>query len=41
MDLPVRYGLLISLRTAATDVDLYTPIAVELSVPIEAAMIEV
>lgn len=41
MDLPVRYALLISLRTAATDVDLYTPIAIELSIPIEAAVIEV
>lgn len=41
MDLPVRYSLLVSLRTAAAEVDLYTPIAVELSIPVEAAVIEV
>lgn len=33
-DLPVRYGLLLSLRTADQDVDLYTPIANQLQVPI-------
>jgi len=41
VDLPIRYGLLVSLRTAATGVDLYAPIAVELGVPVEAVAIEV
>jgi hypothetical protein len=31
IDLPLRYSLIVSLRTAAEDVDLYTPIAVRLS----------
>ena len=33
-DLPIRYALLVSLRTAEQDVDLYTPIANLLSIPI-------
>ena len=33
VDLPVRYALLVSLRTAAENVDLYEPIAVELGIP--------
>ena len=41
VDLPIRYALLISLRTRAESVDLYTPIATDLEVPIEAAAIEV
>jgi hypothetical protein len=41
MDLPVRYALIVSLRTDAADVDLYTPIAVELDVPVEAATVAV
>jgi hypothetical protein len=41
IDRPVRYGLLISLRTQEQGIDLYTPIAVELSVPVEAAAIEI
>ena len=40
LDLPVRYALLVSLRTAETGVDLYTPIAVELGVPVEEIAIE-
>jgi hypothetical protein len=34
-DLPVRYALILSLRTAEQGVDLYTPIATQLRVPIE------
>jgi hypothetical protein len=34
LDLPVRYSLLISLATPSQGVDLYTPIATELRVPI-------
>ena len=41
VDLPVRYGLLVSLRTAAQGVDLYEPIAVELGIPTEVAVIEI
>jgi hypothetical protein len=33
-DLPLRYSLIVSLRTAALDVDLYTPITVQLRVPV-------
>lgn len=33
-NLPVRYALLLSLRTAEQDVDLYTPIANQLRVPV-------
>ena len=39
--LPVRYALLVSLRTRAEGIDLYTPIATEIGVPIEAALIEI
>lgn len=41
VELPVRYALLISLRTRAESVDLYTPIATSLAVPVEHAVIEV
>ena len=34
MDQPVRYSLIISLKTHEQSLDLYTPIATELSVPI-------
>ena len=34
VDVPVRYSLLLSLQTAEQDVDLYTPIANQLDVPI-------
>ena len=40
VDLPVRYALLVSLRTEAQGVDLYEPIAVELGVPTEAIAME-
>jgi hypothetical protein len=40
-NLPVRYGLLVSLRTPAADVDLYTPVAVELKVPVTEVAIEI
>jgi hypothetical protein len=33
--MPVRYALVVSLKTAATDVDLYTPVANLLHIPIE------
>ncbi|KFU78454.1 Subtilase family protein [Amycolatopsis lurida] len=33
-DLPLRYSLIVSLRTPLQDVDLYTPIATELTTPI-------
>ncbi|MGW0159277.1 S8 family peptidase [Mycobacterium sp. NPDC003323] len=33
-DIPVRYALILSLRTAEQGVDLYTPIATQLAVPI-------
>ena len=35
LDLPVRYSLVVSLRTSQEGVDLYTPIANELRIPIE------
>jgi hypothetical protein len=41
MDLPVRYSLVVSLRTRQEHVDLYTPVAVELDVPIESAIVEI
>jgi len=37
-DLPLRYSLIVSLRTARVDIDLYTPIAVQLAVAVEAAI---
>ena len=36
-DLPIRYALLVSLRTGGQDVDLYTPIAVSLQLPVQTA----
>jgi hypothetical protein len=33
-DLPVRYALIVSLKTRETDVDLWTPVATELGLPI-------
>jgi len=41
IDLTVRYALLVSLKTQTADVDLYTPIATSLSIPTEAAVIEI
>jgi len=41
IDLPVRYALIVSLRTKAEDVDIYTPIATALSIPTDAIAIEV
>lgn len=41
IDLPVRYALIVSLRTRAQDVDIYTPIAAALSIPAEAVAIEI
>jgi len=39
VNLLVRYALLVSLGTQETGVDLYTPIAVELDLPVEAAIL--
>jgi hypothetical protein len=36
--MPVRYALIVSLKTAEQGVDLYTPIAVELDVPVQTAI---
>ena len=33
-DLPVRYSLVLSLQTQEQDVDLYTPIATQLQIPV-------
>jgi len=41
IELPVRYALIVSLRTQAPEVDIYTPLATALSVPVEAVAIEV
>lgn len=41
IELPVRYALLVSLRTNAEDVDIYTPISTALSIPTEAVAIEI
>ena len=38
IELPVRYALIVSLRTPEQNIDLYSPIAVELQVPIETAI---
>ncbi|MEJ7787252.1 MAG: S8 family peptidase, partial [Solirubrobacteraceae bacterium] len=38
VDTPVRYALIVSLRTDQQGVDLYTPIAVQLQLPIETAV---
>lgn len=35
VDLPIRYSLAVSLRTDATDVDVYTPVANLLQIPVE------
>ena len=35
IDRPVRYSLVVSLKTDATNVDLYTPVANLLRVPVE------
>ena len=34
-DLPVRYGLLLSLRSREQGVDLYAPIAAQIALPVE------
>jgi len=39
INLPVRYSLIVSLKTEAADVDLYTPVANLLRVPVEIAAI--
>jgi len=39
IDLPVRYSLVVSLRTDEQDVDLYTPVRVQLALPIEEAIV--
>jgi hypothetical protein len=39
VDLPVRYSLIVSLRTQEQGVDLYTPVRVQLELPIEAAVL--
>lgn len=39
VDLPIRYSLIVSLRTEEQDVDLYTPIRVQLELPVEAAVV--
>ena len=36
--MPVRYALIVSLKTAEQGVDLYTPIALEMEVPVETAI---
>lgn len=41
VELPVRYALIVSLRTEAEDVDIYTPIATTLAIPTEAVTIEI
>lgn len=40
VDLPVRYALIVSLRTKDEDVDIYTPVATALGVPVEAVAVE-
>lgn len=40
-DLPIRYSLIVSLRTEAQGVDLYSPVAVQLELPVESAVITV
>ncbi|MDZ7677698.1 MAG: hypothetical protein U5K29_04005 [Acidimicrobiales bacterium] len=41
IELPVRYALIVSLRTKAEDVDIYSPIATALSIPTDAVAIEI
>ena len=38
-DFPIRYALLVSLRTPAQNIDLYAPIATMISVPVEAVAV--
>ncbi len=38
VDTPVRYALIVSLRAPRTEIDLYSPIAIELDVPIGTAV---
>lgn len=38
IDMPVRYALIVSLKTAEQGVDLYTPIAIEMAVPVRTAI---
>ena len=40
-DLSVRYALLVSLRTPMQDVDIYTPIATSIGVPVEGIAVEI
>jgi hypothetical protein len=40
-DLPVRYSLIVSLRTEEQGVDLYSPVAVQLELPVDSAVITV
>jgi len=40
-DLPVRYSLIVSLRTEEQGVDLYSPVALQLELPVESAVITV
>jgi hypothetical protein len=37
-ELPVRYALLVSLRTEAIETDIYTPIATQIGIPVEITM---
>jgi hypothetical protein len=39
LDRSVRYALIVSLRTPEQGVDLYTPVAVELEVPVETVVL--
>ncbi|MEU4647354.1 hypothetical protein [Nocardia fluminea] len=39
IDSPVRYSLILSLRTPEQSIDLYTPIATQLQVPIETEVV--
>jgi hypothetical protein len=41
VELPVRYALVVSLKTKTADVDLYTPISTELQVPINEVVVEI
>ena len=41
LDRPVRYALIVSLRTPSADIDLYTPIATELRIPIATTVVEI
>ena len=35
INLPVRYALLVSLHTETVETDIYTPIAVQIGIPVE------